>query len=178
MRVRREPRSHDLDALESVAQEQRAAGEERLQDDFPDVGQRVDGLPQRGGRQLQHLATSGRAAGDERGAPGQRIDIPRELARLVHRHLVRRPARLLDDLDGSVEDNEEGEPAVSLLEQHVAGCDRSHLAPPAECVYLGSAEPWERDIVFGWHLPVISNVSRRDRLGVLADLKPGQSGTR
>jgi len=59
-----------------------------------------------------------------------------------------------------------------LLEQHVAGRDRSHLSPASKRVYLGPAEPWEGDVVFGGHLPVIANVSsgpiQQQRGGVLA----------
>jgi SnoaL-like domain len=29
---------------------------------------------------------------------------------------------------------------------------------------LGPAQPWEGDVVFGWHLPVIANLSRCDGL--------------
>jgi hypothetical protein len=64
---------------------------------------------------------------------------------------MRRPARLLDDLDGSLEDDLERKPAVPFLEQHVAGRDRAHVAPAAKGVYLGPAQPGEGDIVFGWH---------------------------
>jgi hypothetical protein len=78
----------------------------------------------------------------------------------VNRHLARCPARLLDDFDGSLQDHVEGKPAVPFLEQHVAGRDRSHVAPAAKCVYLGPAQPWEGDIVIGWHVPVIANLSR------------------
>src|SRR6185295_19535724 len=101
-----------------------------------------------------------RARGDERGAPRERIHVARELTRLVHRHLVRRPPRLLDDLDGSRQDDEEGEPAVPFLEEHLARRHRSHVAPAAQGVYLGLTEPWEGDVVFGWHLSFIANVSR------------------
>ncbi len=80
----------------------------------------------------------------------------------MNRHLARRTAGLLDDLDRSVQDDVEGKPAVSFLEQHVAGRDRAHAAPRTKGVYLGPAQPGEGDIVFGWHLPVIANLSRCD----------------
>ncbi len=44
----------------------------------------------------------------------------------------------------------------------VAGRDRAHAAPRTEGVYLRPAQPGEGDIVFGWHLPVIANLSRCD----------------
>jgi hypothetical protein len=59
--------------------------------DLPDFRQRVHGLTQRGGRQLQHLATCGRAPGHERGASRQRVHVAREFPGSWNRHLARVP---------------------------------------------------------------------------------------
>ena len=80
----------------------------------------------------------------------------------MNRHLARCTARLLDDLDGSLQDDVEGKPAVPFLEQHVAGRDRAHVAPADEVRLFGPGSAGEGDIVFGWHVPVIANLSRCD----------------
>jgi hypothetical protein len=86
------------------------------------------------------------------------LDAIHEVSRLVNRHLARSTARLLDDLDCSLQDHVEENPRSP----HVAGRDRAHVAPAAKCVYLAPAQPWEGDIVLGWHVPVMTNLSRCD----------------
>jgi hypothetical protein len=81
----------------------------------------------------------------------------------VYGHFVRCTARLLHDFDGSLQDYEEGKPAVPFLEQHVARRNRSHPPPATKGVYVGPTEPGEGDIMFGWHLQFIANVSRPHR---------------
>ena len=55
--------------------------------------------------------------------------MPRSAADAMNRHLARRTAGLLDDLDRSVQDDVKGKPAIPFLEEHVAGRNRPHAAP-------------------------------------------------
>jgi len=96
------------------------------------------------------------------------------VAWFVNRHLARRASRLLDDLDCALQDHVEGKPAVSFPEEYVSGRDRTHVAPGAKCVYVGPAQPGEGDIMFGWHVPVIANLSKVRTPHVCEQDSPGR----
>jgi hypothetical protein len=68
----------------------------------------------------------------------------------------------LDDLDRSVQDEVEGKPAVPFSWKSTSPGAIGRTAPGTKCVYLGPAPPGKGDIVFGWHVLVIANLSRCD----------------
>ena len=165
VRVRREARSDDLRALESLADEQRATHQERLHDHFAELGDLVDAASQLVGVQLDDGAIRVRASGDERAPAGQRVDIAGELPGLVHPHESLGAAGAFDDCDSAFDDYIEAEIAVTLGEQHVACVHGAPMPATRERFEVGAAEDWKRDLLFAGHLLTWCGVACSGDLG-------------
>ena len=137
------------DPLESARPDQLPAKQKGLDDGVAQIGQFVRGPAQIGGAQLHQAAILDGSPGDQRGATAEHVDIAGELARMMHRDLVRLTPGMLHDLDGSVDHHEEGAIAFTLGEQGVTGVHLTRLAARGEGSDVSGAENGKGDVEIG-----------------------------
>ena len=152
MRIDGEARSDDLQALEAVAQQQRAAQEEGLEDDFTELGPFVDRLTKRRRAELQHFPVRSDSRGHNRRTPGQQVDVARELLRLMNDDDVQTAARRLEHLDRAAEHDVAAEAAIAFGEQHVTGPDGPTPAAGLQCCNLRVTQSRKRDVFLADHV--------------------------
>ena len=144
----REARSDDLQAFEAVAQQQRAAHEEGLEDDLTELGPLVDRLAKRRRAELEHFPVLTTRAVTTRRTSGQQVDVAGELLRFMDDDDVRTPARALEHLDRAAQHDVAAEAAIAFGEQHLAGPDGPTPAAGLQACNLGIGQSRKRDIFF------------------------------
>jgi hypothetical protein len=159
MRIDRETRSDDLQAFVAVAQQQRAAHEEGLEDDLTELRPLVDRLAKRQRAELEHFPVRSHPRGHDRGTPGQQIDVAGELLRFVDDDGMRITARALEHLDRAVEHDIATEAAIAFGEQHLAGPDGPTPASRLQACNLGIGQSRKRDVFLANHVKLTSRIS-------------------
>jgi hypothetical protein len=151
MRLRREARADDPEALEALVQQQVPPHEKGLDDGLAEIGELVHRPAQLTGAELHDPAVGGGLRGHQRAPAREHVHVAGELAGLVHRDLAGRAARVLDDLDRPLDHDEEAEIAVAFGEQDLAGADGAGMPAGGERGEVLAAQDRKGDFVIVGH---------------------------
>jgi hypothetical protein len=151
MGVGRKARADDTQTLKAGLQQQRAPLEKRLENSLTTLGNRRRRFAQFPRGHREHASRLAHARRHQRAASGEHVDVAGELSPIVRDDEPLAAARVLDDVDGAREHDEEIEAALAFAEQQLAGTHVALLAEPAEHGDLVVAQPGERDLHVGGH---------------------------
>jgi hypothetical protein len=131
----------DAEALEAARHERLAPGDERAEDHLAERRLGRDDAADLGGGDVEHVGLAPRDGAHDGAPPAQDVDVARELARAVEGHPPRRAARVVEDLHGAREHDEEAAAAVTRLEQRLAVAEVARRRERLQHRELGVVQP-------------------------------------
>ena len=152
VRLGGEARADDADALEAVLEQQLPSHEEGLQKRRADIGELVHHLPQLLCVELDDPTVAGRPRLHQHGSAGKRVRRRGEPAGPVPHHGLTGASGMLDDLDLTLEHDEEVDVPGAFGEEDLAVVNGTHAAAALQGGDVLGSERRERDVSVGSHM--------------------------